>query len=90
MYSCCVQILTIVVVARDSDSYAGQPCGEVAGRTVHVDVTGLTRCCKEVNCSKGKSTCQTYVQSIPLDQGFMQDQIIASHTCFGGHMDVNC
>ena len=20
----------------------------------------------------------------------MQDQIIASHTCFGGHMDVNC
>ena len=22
--------------------------------------------------------------------GFMQDQIIASHTCFGGHMDVNC
>ena len=23
-------------------------------------------------------------------QGFMQDKIIASHTCFGGHMDVNC
>ena len=23
-------------------------------------------------------------------QGFIQDQIIASHTCFGGHMDVNC
>ena len=23
-------------------------------------------------------------------QGFMQDQIIASHTCFDGHMDVNC
>ena len=23
-------------------------------------------------------------------QGLMQDQIIASHTCFGGHMDVNC
>ena len=22
--------------------------------------------------------------------GFMQDQIIASHTCFGEHMDVNC
>ena len=20
----------------------------------------------------------------------MQDTIIASHTCFGGHMDVNC
>ena len=25
-----------------------------------------------------------------VHQGFMQDQIIASHTCFGGHMDVNC
>ena len=23
-------------------------------------------------------------------QGFMQDKIIDSHTCFGGHMDVNC
>ena len=23
-------------------------------------------------------------------QGFMQDNIFASHTCFGGHMDVNC
>ena len=23
-------------------------------------------------------------------QGFMQDKIIASHTCFVGHMDVNC
>ena len=24
------------------------------------------------------------------NQGFMQDQIIASHTCFGGHVFVNC
>ena len=23
-------------------------------------------------------------------QGFTQDKIIASHTCFRGHMDVNC
>ena len=23
-------------------------------------------------------------------QGFMQDNIIASYTCFVGHMDVNC
>ena len=23
-------------------------------------------------------------------QGFMQDKIIASHTCFGEHMDVSC
>ena len=29
---------------------------------------------------------------MPMDQvqGLMQDKIIASHTCFGGHMDVNC
>ena len=27
---------------------------------------------------------------LPYNQGFMQDNIIASHTCFGGHMDVNC
>ena len=30
-----------------------------------------------------------FVQSTIL-QGFMQDKIIASHTCFGGHVDVNC
>ena len=24
------------------------------------------------------------------EQGFRQDEIIASHTCFSGHMDVNC
>ena len=28
--------------------------------------------------------------NMPTKQGFMQDQIIASHTCFGGHIDVNC
>ena len=27
---------------------------------------------------------------VPSQQGFMQDQIIASDTCFSGHMDVNC
>ena len=26
----------------------------------------------------------------PHIQGFMQDKIIASHICFGGHMDVHC
>ena len=26
----------------------------------------------------------------PSGQGFMQNKSIASHTCFGGHMDVNC
>ena len=33
-----------------------------------------------------------YVNNYTLThtQGFMQDKIIASHTCFGGHMDVNC
>ena len=29
---------------------------------------------------------------VTMYQGFMQDQIIASQTCFGGHMDIiiNC
>ena len=27
--------------------------------------------------------------SAATPQGFMQDKIIASHTCFGGHTDVN-
>ena len=27
---------------------------------------------------------------VSFRQGFMQDKIIASHTCFGGHLDVNC
>ena len=27
---------------------------------------------------------------VDATQGFMQDKIIASHTYFGGHMDVNC
>ena len=25
-----------------------------------------------------------------MNQGVMQDKIIASHTCFGGLVDVNC
>ena len=29
-------------------------------------------------------------QYVTYRQGFMQDKIIASHTCFGGHMNVNC
>ena len=28
--------------------------------------------------------------SAHIQMCFMQDKIIASHTCFGGHMDVNC
>ena len=31
----------------------------------------------------------SYSKVIPK-QGFMQDQIIASHTSFGGPMDINC
>ena len=27
---------------------------------------------------------------VSIFQGFMQYQIIASHTCFGGHVNVNC
>ena len=26
----------------------------------------------------------------PRAQGFMQDKMFASHTFYGGHMDVNC
>ena len=39
-----------------------------------------------------KETYLTYSIKYPVirEQGFMQDKIIASHTCFGGHMDVNC
>ena len=29
-------------------------------------------------------------QSLLCTHGFMQDKMIVSHTCFGGHMDVNC
>ena len=29
-------------------------------------------------------------QYVTYRQGLMQDKIIASHTCFCGHMDVNC
>ena len=36
----------------------------------------------------GLPSTATHQQS--AEQGFMQDKIIASHTCFGGHMDVNC
>ena len=30
------------------------------------------------------------VLQFPTGQSFMQNQIIASHTCFDGHIDVNC
>ena len=30
------------------------------------------------------------VKLLKFHQGFMLDQTIASHTCFGGHVDVNC
>ena len=28
--------------------------------------------------------------TVKLTQGFMQDPIIATNTCFGGHVAVNC
>ena len=31
-----------------------------------------------------------FVNNVTCNQGFMQDKIIASHICFGGHMDVSC
>ena len=30
------------------------------------------------------------IAAVTSMQGFMQDNIIGSHTCFYGHMDVNC
>ena len=50
--------------------------------------TALGQCYAWYTCyaiSKGR-----YFLKDELEQGFMQDNIIASHTCFGGHMDVNC
>ena len=39
---------------------------------------------------RGTRSWTVYHQlKVHLGQGFMQDQIIASHICFGGHMDVN-
>ena len=37
-----------------------------------------------------ESSTHTLIKDRLLEQGFMQDTIIASHTCFGGHMDANC
>ena len=39
---------------------------------------------------KRSSTSEVTSAGVGGGQGFMQDKIIASHTCFGGHMDVNC
>ena len=39
------------------------------------------------SCAQMKATEYVHIHS---RQGFMQDTIIASHPCFGGHMDVNC
>ena len=44
-------------------------------------------------CHEGKPSQASLVWNmgdVTLTQGFMQDTIIASHTCFGGHMDINC
>ena len=35
-------------------------------------------------CIPSYLTC--HISPLGVMQGFMQDQIIASHTCFGGHM----
>ena len=40
--------------------------------------------------SQAIHTTYTGRNAHPLVQGFVQDQIVVSHTCFGGHMDVNC
>ena len=41
-------------------------------------------------CTLTKLSTVKMAVCVTVFQGFMQDKIIASHTCFGGHMDVNC
>ncbi|KAK2172903.1 hypothetical protein NP493_920g00108 [Ridgeia piscesae] len=52
---------------------------------MHVTILAQTcgHLCTVICVHKTITFCVTAVQ------GFMQDQIIASHTCFGGPMDVN-
>ena len=42
------------------------------------------------NMSEDKNRAIIYKMAIVYRHGFMQEQIIASHICFDGHMDVNC
>ena len=51
----------------------------------------------EVCVPRTRGLCAKDTRSVTLcvffmcpQQGFMQDQIVASDTRFGGHMDVNC
>ena len=68
-----------------------------------VDVSGLdgfwgyadiSKTCLSYNCD-GKKLSLYFISIFSMKltgstQGFMQDKIIAIHTCFSGHMDVNC
>ena len=63
---------------------------------MHCCTSGILRCAVPVaHMSMQQSSFHVDMKwsigrPVCLDQGFMQDQIIASHTCFGGHVDVNC
>ena len=69
----------------------------VATERVGSDTTSLLRDTDTshtgwVNEHKVAAAAQNdHVKSLTsTNQVFMQDQTFASHTCFGGHMDVNC
>ena len=43
-----------------------------------------------ITCWNALSFVCMYYYVMYHSQGFMQNNIIASHTCFGGHMGVDC
>ena len=64
-----------------------------------ISIVYLMKKRKKMSCLKSqnnvlqlieKTTCHLIKTTCTANQGFMQDNIIASHTCFDGHMDVNC
>ena len=55
-----------------------------------LDFVGLVDKNSAVVCLTACLSCPRTMRIKNFTQGFMQDKIIASHTCFGGHMDVSC
>ena len=84
-----------VVIIPDVDCVSGSYTDSVGIDNIRKDVAsyiserdgGIACDYKDVFLCGGASDG---IKVLPQCQGFMQDKIIASHTCFGGHMDVNC
>ena len=70
-----------------ADEYAPWWCGSLDSMEQGTAGTRALYLCL-VHRQDGKAV--TTLLLLALHQGFMQDKIIASHTCFGEHMDVNC